>query len=55
MCFALSLQKNPGTLLGPAGLDLNVEPAWLQGITGRGVVVALVDDGGWGGVGRGEG
>ena len=26
-------------------LDLNVEPAWIQGYTGRGVVVAVVDDG----------
>ena len=25
--------------------DLNVEPAWIQGITGRGVTVAIVDDG----------
>ena len=30
---------------GPAGLDLNVEPVWMQGITGSGVVVAVVDDG----------
>lgn len=27
------------------GRDLNVEPAWLQGLTGEGVVVAIVDDG----------
>ena len=25
--------------------DLNVEPAWIQGLTGRGVTVAVVDDG----------
>ena len=27
------------------GRDLNVERAWLQGITGCGIVVAVVDDG----------
>ena len=37
-------QKNTGQY-GPSGLDLNVEPAWMQGITGDGVVVGLVDDG----------
>ena len=30
---------------GPAGLDLNVQPAWIQGVTGAGVVVSIVDDG----------
>lgn len=33
------------------GLDLNVEPVWLQGITGKDVVVSIMDDGGlvdWG-------
>ena len=30
-------------MLGP--LDLNVEPVWMQGITGDGVVVGIVDDG----------
>jgi len=24
---------------------MNVEPAWLQGLTGKGVVIAVVDDG----------
>ena len=24
---------------------MNVEPAWLQGLTGEGVTVAIVDDG----------
>ena len=36
---------NTGQTCGPVGLDLNVEPAWLQGLDGTGVVVALVDDG----------
>ena len=30
---------------GPAGRDINVVSAWMQGLTGRGVVVAVVDDG----------
>lgn len=30
---------------GPVGLDLNVQPAWIQGVTGAGVVVSIVDDG----------
>ena len=34
-----------GQTSGPEGLDLNVEPAWIQGITGGGVVVTVVDDG----------
>jgi furin len=28
-----------------AGLDMNVQPAWREGITGRGVVVTILDDG----------
>ena len=27
------------------GLDMNVMPAWLEGLTGRGVVVSILDDG----------
>ncbi|KAH9632984.1 hypothetical protein HF086_003026 [Spodoptera exigua] len=27
------------------GLDMNVIPAWREGITGRGVVVTILDDG----------
>ncbi len=27
------------------GRDLNIERAWLQGVTGCGSVVAIVDDG----------
>ena len=37
-------QENSGQY-GQSGLDLNVEPAWMQGATGHGVVVAVVDDG----------
>lgn len=40
-----SMQKNTGQTRGPSGLDLNVEPAWMQGITGEGVIVGIVDDG----------
>ena len=31
--------------MGLRGKDLNVEPAWMQGVTGRGVVVSVFDDG----------
>jgi furin len=27
------------------GLDMNVQGAWAEGITGRGVVVTILDDG----------
>jgi hypothetical protein len=27
------------------GLDMNVQPAWIEGITGLGVVVTILDDG----------
>lgn len=27
------------------GLDMNVLPAWREGVTGQGVVVAILDDG----------
>ncbi len=43
--FAISWQLNTGQTSGPAGLDLNVEPAWIQGVTGQGVVVSFIDDG----------
>ena len=39
------MQLNTGQTSGPAGRDLNVVPAWMQGITGKGVVVSVVDDG----------
>ena len=39
------IQENTGQTFGPSGLDLNVEPVWMQGITGDGVIVGIVDDG----------
>ena len=39
------LQRNVGQTNGPSGLDLNVEPVWIQGIAGEGIVVGVVDDG----------
>ena len=44
-CVATTMQLNTGQTGGPAGRDLNVVPAWMQGFTGKGVVVAVVDDG----------
>ena len=38
-------QQNTGQTGGPPGLDSRVEQAWLQGYTGEGVVVTVVDDG----------
>ncbi|XP_070576632.1 LOW QUALITY PROTEIN: neuroendocrine convertase 2-like [Ptychodera flava] len=37
--------KNTGQAEGKAGLDLNVLEAWRQGVTGKGVVIAIMDDG----------
>ena len=45
LCDHLSSQYNVGQDGGHSGLDLNVLPAWIQGYTGRGVVVSVVDDG----------
>ena len=40
------LQLNSGQLgLPDIGHDLNVEPVWIQGITGCNSFVAVVDDG----------
>ena len=40
------LQLNIGQLgLQDIGHDLNVEPVWIQGITGCNSIVAIVDDG----------
>ena len=39
------MQLNTGQTGGPAGRDINVVPAWMQGFTGKGVVVGVVDDG----------
>ena len=30
---------------GPKGLDINVLPVWKQGLTGKGVVIAVLDTG----------
>lgn len=37
--------KNTGQANGKAGLDLNVEEAWNLGYTGKGVTIAIMDDG----------
>jgi len=36
---------NNGQSTGPPGVDINVMPVWKSGITGRGVVVSVLDDG----------
>ncbi|EDO38851.1 predicted protein [Nematostella vectensis] len=36
---------NDGQSTGPAGVDIDVVPAWNRNITGRGVVVSILDDG----------
>lgn len=45
LCCGPCQQYNTGQTSGHTGLDLNVVPAWIQGYTGRGVVVSIVDDG----------
>lgn len=37
--------KNTGQNGGKVKLDLNVEAAWAQGVTGRNVTTAIMDDG----------
>ena len=44
MCTC-SPQLNTGQVGSTPFLDLNVERAWMQGITGEGVIVSFVDDG----------
>lgn len=39
------LKKNVGQSGGIPGLDLNVEDAWAQGFTGKGITTAIMDDG----------
>lgn len=39
------LQKNIGQADGRPGLDLNIEEAWKAGYTGKGVTIAIMDDG----------
>ena len=43
--FSLILQKNTGQANGRPGLDLNVDEAWKLGYTGKGVTIAIMDDG----------
>ena len=43
--FFFVIQFNQGQSSGPAGVDVNVVPVWRSGITGRGVVVSILDDG----------
>lgn len=37
--------NNSGQTVGPRGFDINVAPVWRRNITGRGVVVTILDDG----------
>lgn len=37
--------KNTGQTAGPAAFDSNIEPVWKRGITGKGVVLSVLDDG----------
>jgi len=37
--------RNDGQTTGPAGFDSNIEPVWKRGITGKGVVLSVLDDG----------
>jgi len=39
--------KNTGQNGGKVRLDLNVQAAWAQGITGKNVTTAIMDDGGY--------
>ena len=43
--FLPFVQLNTGQAGGKPGLDLNVVEAWAQGYTGKGVTVAIMDDG----------
>ncbi|CAH3133839.1 unnamed protein product [Porites lobata] len=37
--------NNSGQTVGPRGFDINVTPVWRKNITGRGIVVTILDDG----------
>ncbi len=37
--------NNTGQITGVVGADINVEPAWNEGVKGNGTVIAIVDDG----------
>ena len=41
----LLLSFHTGQTVGPRGFDINVAPVWRRNITGRGVVVTILDDG----------
>lgn len=41
----LLLSFHTGQTVGPRGFDINVAPVWHRNITGRGVVVTILDDG----------
>ena len=43
--ICVSNQLNTGQTGGPVGVDINVTPVWDKGITGKGVVVSILDDG----------
>ena len=43
--FELFFQKNTGQNGGKPKLDLNVGAAWAQGVTGKNVTTAIMDDG----------
>ena len=43
LCYIL--QKNTGQNGGKPKLDLNTAAAWAQGITGKNVTTAIMDDG----------
>ena len=46
VCTLIPMQLNRGQLgLQYIGRDLNIEPVWMQGITGLNVTVSVVDDG----------
>ncbi|KII65079.1 PC3-like endoprotease variant A [Thelohanellus kitauei] len=36
---------NTGQSSGPAGVDIDVLPVWSQGITGKGIIISVLDDG----------
>lgn len=46
-CILHPRQKNTGQNGGKPRLDLNVEAAWAQGVTGKNVTTAIMDDGKW--------
>ena len=39
------MQYNTGQYDATKGLDINALRAWMQGVTGTGTVVAVIDDG----------